>query len=68
MALEYYKVLNAETKQQIDLLHGVNRLSVLKKVEHKMNDYRHYNKANIVQLVRADDEYMTRYHNSNKGK
>lgn len=56
MALQYFKVLNAETKQPIDIVYGWDRENVLKKVERNLPDYRKYNNANIVSLVPATDE------------
>lgn len=64
MALQYFKVVNAETKQTIDLLYGFDRLDVLKKVERNMNDYRTFNKAKIVQLVPATGGDLDDYTNA----
>jgi hypothetical protein len=56
MALQYFKVLNAETKQQIDMIYGWDRLDILKKVEQNMADYRECCKVKTIMLVYATDE------------
>ena len=56
MALQYFKVLNAETKQQIDIVYGWDREDVLKKIERNKADYLEYNNAKILALVPAADE------------
>ena len=59
MALQYFKVLNAETKQPIDIVYGWDREDVLKKIERKKADYLEYNNAKILALVPATDEELT---------
>ena len=58
MALQYFKVLNAETKQQIDIVYGWDREDVLKKIERNKADYLEYNNAKILALVPANDEEL----------
>ena len=67
MALQYFKVLNAETKQPIDLVYGWDREAVLKKVERNLPDYRKYNNANIVSLVPATDEDLKKASDAARG-
>lgn len=55
MALQYFKVLNAETKQQIDMVYGWDREDVLKKVERNKADYEKYSKAKSIALIPATD-------------
>lgn len=61
MALQYFKVLNAETKQPIDIVYGWDREDVLKKIEHNMENYRTFNDAEIVALVPATSQDLANY-------